>query len=77
MSQFKPYTIAIEYSVEGERSRAASGNYVECLWLKAWSRDDAKERARKEIISGGGSPLRVAIKGTRLFDRIFEENKIR
>lgn len=77
MSKFKPYTIAIEYSVPGEKSRAASGNFVECERIKAWDREDAKARAKKWIESGGGIALRIAIKGTKMFDKIFEENRIR
>lgn len=77
MSKFKPYYVAIEYSMPGEPSRAASGNYVERLWLRAWSSEDAKARAVKNIESGGGVPGRVAVKGTKLYDKIFEENRIR
>lgn len=77
MSNFKPYTVVVEYSMPDEKSRAASGNFVECLWIRAWSRDDARARAIKSIESGGGVALRTAIKGTKLFDKIFEENRIR
>ena len=77
MSKLKRYYVAIEYSVPGEPSRAASGTYVECLWLRAWDSEDAKARAEKDIKSGGGVPGRVAIKGTKLYERIFEENRIK
>ena len=76
MTRYKYYTVAVEFTVPGEKSRAASGNFVELEYVKAWNTEDAKRKAEKWITEGGGCVSRVAVKGTKVFHDICESNKI-
>ena len=69
---FRPYSVVIEYK-EPDNPKL----FVDVYWIRAWNAEDAKRRCRKEIEDGKGIPVRVAIKGTKLYDQILEESRAR
>ena len=63
--KYKPYWIVVEYTMPGEEPL-----YWETMRIWAYNTNEAKQKGCIEIETGGGTPIRSATKGTKLYNTI-------